>query len=56
MNIIRINTCVLERCEVDYAPSGVYSTFTNGHPVAVRLSLGFREIEPVHKKRILQGF
>lgn len=57
MNILRINTCVLERIEVDYAPtSGVYSTFRNGHPVAVRLSLGFRELEPVHKQRVLQGF
>lgn len=57
LNILRINTCVLERVEVDYAPaSGVYSTFRNGHPVAVRLSLGFRELEPLHKQRILQGF
>ena len=56
MNILRINTCVLERIEVDYAPTGVYSTFRNGHPVAARLSMGFRELEPNHKKRILQGF
>lgn len=56
-NLLRINTCVLERCEVDYAPTaGIYSTFRNGHPVAVRVSLGFRELEPVHKLRILQGF
>ena len=56
MNILRINTCVLERIEVDYAPTGVYSTFRNGHPVAARLSMGFRELEPVHKLRTLQGF
>jgi len=56
MNLLRINTCVLERVEVDYAPQGIYSTFRNGHPVAVRLSLAFRELEPVHKKRVLQGF
>lgn len=55
-NIIRINTCVLERIEVDYSPTGVYSTFRNGHPVAVRLSMGFREVEPIHKERILRGF
>jgi hypothetical protein len=56
-NILRINTCVLERIEVDYAPTGgVYSTFRNGHPVAVRLSLGFRELEPIHKLRVLQNF
>jgi hypothetical protein len=56
MNILRINTCVLERVEVDYSPTGVYSTFRNGHPVAARLSLGLREIEPIHKRRVLQGF
>lgn len=56
LNILRINTCVLERIEVDYAPTGVYSTFRNGHPVAARLSLGFRELEPIHKKRVIQGF
>lgn len=55
-NIPRINTCVLDRIEVDYSPQGVYSTFSNGHPVAARLSLGMREIEVVHKRRVLQGF
>jgi hypothetical protein len=56
LNILRINTCVLARIDVDYAPQGVYSTFRNGHPVAVRLSMGFRELEPIHKQRVLQGF
>ena len=55
-NIPRINTCVLERIEVQYDPSGVYSTFRNGHPVGVRLSMSFRETEIIHRKRILQGF
>lgn len=54
--IPRINTCVVDRIEVDYAPSGVYSTFTNGHPVMARLSLGVREVEILHKRRVLQGF
>jgi hypothetical protein len=56
MNILRVNTCALERVEVDYAPAGVYSTFRNGHPVAVRMSLAFRELEPIHKLRVAQGF
>lgn len=55
-NIPRINTCVIERIEVDYAPTGVYSTFRNGHPVAARLSVAFREVEILHKARIAQGF
>lgn len=56
MNIPRINTCVLDRIEVDFSPGGDYATFTNGHPVSARLSLGMREIEVVHKRRVLQGF
>lgn len=54
--IPRINTCVVDRIEVDYAPQGEYSTFSNGHPVAARLSLGLREVEILHKRRVLQGF
>lgn len=54
--IPRINTCVLTRIDMDYAPTGIYSTFSNGHPVSVRLSLAFREIEIVHKLRVTQGF
>ena len=57
LNLPRINTCVLEKIDIDYAPQGgVYSTFRDGSPVAIRLSLGFREIEIVHKRRVLQGF
>lgn len=53
----RINTCVLEKIDIDYAPqNGVYSTFRDGSPVAIRLSMAFREIEIVHKRRVLQGF
>ena len=56
LNIPRINTCVLERIETDYAPTGIYSTFSTGQPVAVRLSLGFREVEISHKLRVAQDF
>ena len=55
-NIPRISTCVMDRIEVDYAPTGVYSTFRNGHPVVARLSMGFREVEILHKARIAQGY
>jgi hypothetical protein len=56
LNIPRINTCVLEKIEVDMAPTGSYSAFSTGHPVQTRLSLGFREVEILHKARITQGF
>lgn len=55
-NLPRINTCVLDRIDVDYAPEQSYSTFANGHPIAVRMSLGFREVEILHKQRVFEGF
>lgn len=57
LNLPRINTCILDRIEVDYTPQqGQYTTFSNGHPVTTRLSLGLREVEPIHKTRVYQGF
>ncbi len=55
-NIPKIQECVLEQVDVDYEPSGQWSTFWNGFPVAVRLQLKFREREPNHKKKILEGY
>jgi hypothetical protein len=57
LNIPRINTCVLLECEVDYAPNlGIWQTYRDGNPLATRLRLVFKEIEAVHKLRVLQGF
>lgn len=55
-NIPRINTCVLKQIDVSYAPTGVYSTFSNGHPVQVRMVLRFAETSVVDKLKILEGF
>jgi hypothetical protein len=56
LSIPRINTCVLRNISMDYSPNGIYSTFSNGHPVQARLSLMFREVEVVDKLRVIQGF
>ena len=55
-NIPRINTCVMETLDVDYAPSGVYSTFTNGYPVSVRVTMRLRERNVLHKELVKAGF
>jgi hypothetical protein len=54
--IPRINTCVLEQIDMDYAPTGAYATFSNGYPVSARMTLQFRELEIVSKLRVAQGF
>lgn len=56
LNIPRINTCVLTSISIDYAPSGVFATFSNGAPVSIRMQLQFQELEVVHKLRVTQGF
>jgi len=55
-NINRINTCVLDRMDVSYAPIGIFSTFSNGYPVSIRMMLHFREVEITHRLRVIQGF
>jgi len=55
-NIPKISTCVMENLDVDYAPTGVYSTFSTGYPVSVRLSMRLKEVEVIHKERVMQGF
>lgn len=59
-NIPAISTCVLETIDVDYAPNGfaayevpgqtVPSKGKTGMPVAIRLSLGFKETEILTKE------
>jgi len=43
----RIKECALLSVGVNYTPNNNYATFKNGAPVAVELSLSFKELEPV---------
>lgn len=56
LGIPRVNTCILEQIDLDYAPAGVWATFSNGYPVACRMQLRFRETEVLSKLRVAQGF
>ena len=50
-NIHQIGTCVLTNMNVDYAPNG-WSTFSDGMPTHIRLTLQFMETEIVTKERV----
>ena len=54
-NVHRIGKCVLENINVDYAPNG-WSTFNDGSPVQTRLTLQFKEIEIIDKRKINEGY
>ena len=55
-NLPKISTCVMENLDVDYAPTGIYSTFSNGYPVSVRLTMRLKEVEVIHKALVKKGF
>lgn len=54
--IPRIQECVMEKIDVDYTPTGQWSTFWNGHPVQMRVNMQFREREPNDRNSIEGGF
>jgi len=47
----QIGTCVLTNLNVDYAPNG-WSTFSDGTPTHIKLTLQFMETEIVTKERV----
>jgi hypothetical protein len=51
-NIHQIGTCVLTGMNVDYGPNGVWSTFQDGTPTHIRMTLQFMETEIVTKQRV----
>lgn len=54
--MFKINTCALEDMDVDYGGSGIPSFFKDGHPVDVRLTLTFKELEVLTKEKIKKGY
>lgn len=50
--IHRHTSCVLTECNVNYTPNGVFSTFPNGMPTSINLSLTFKELMLLSKETI----
>lgn len=51
----KIDECVLENIEVDYATNG-WITFPDGSPVQTRLTLSFKEMSIIDKNKITEGY
>ena len=54
--INKILTCVLENMSVSYTPNNMWSTHVDGQPTAIMLTLQFREVEPLNRGHIMEGF
>jgi Tail-tube assembly protein len=51
-HIPKITTCVLESISVNYMPRNVWSVLPDGSPLAVSISMQFKELELVDRMRV----
>lgn len=56
LNIHRHTSCVLTDMSVSYTPSSTFSTFKDGMPVQINMSLSFKELALLTKEDIINGF
>ena len=54
--INKISDCALTNVAVTYGGNSEWSTFDNGAPVEINMSLTFSELEILTKERVLQGY
>jgi len=54
-NLHKHTSCVLEEMNVNYTPNGSYSTFPNGMPTQINISLGFKELQLLSKETVEGG-
>ena len=54
-NVTRVAESVIESIDVNYAPNG-WSTHPDGAPIQTTLTIQFKEIELIDRKKIQQGY
>lgn len=55
MNIHRHTSCVLTELNINYTPNGNFSTFIEGRPTQINVSLTFKELTVLTKELIAEG-
>lgn len=56
LHVPRLKRSVIEAIEMNYAPQGQWSTFTNGYPVSCLLTFTLREMEIIFRDSVEQGY
>lgn len=54
-NLHRHTSCVLTSMSVNYTPNGMFSTFANGMPTQINMTLEFRELALLTKDKVKDG-
>lgn len=55
LNIHRHTSCVLQEMSVNYTPNGNFTTFSDGMPTQINITLQFRELALLTKDKIKDG-
>lgn len=55
LNLHRHTSCVLTDLDIDYTPNGQFTTFANGMPTQINVTLAFRELALLTKDKIKAG-
>ena len=55
MNLHRHTSCVLTEMNINYTPNGTFSTFANGMPTQINMTLNFRELALLTKDKVKDG-
>lgn len=54
-NIHRHTSCVLTEMNINYTPNGLFTTFNNGMPTQINVTLNFRELALLTKDKVKDG-
>ena len=54
-NIHRHTSCVLTEMSINYTPNGAFTTFNNGMPTQINVTLNFRELALLTKDKVKDG-
>jgi hypothetical protein len=55
LNLHRHTSCVLTDMAINYTPNGMFSTFANGMPTQIDITLTFRELALLTKDKVMDG-
>ena len=55
LNIHRHTSCVLTEMNVNYTPNGTFTTFPNGMPTQINVTMNFRELGLLTKQKVRDG-
>ena len=55
LNLHRHTSCVLTEMNVNYTPNGAFTTFANGMPTQINVTLAFRELALLTKDKVKDG-